>query len=513
MLFHTLVFLAGFALARLGGMGGPVPLEVGPETTVIVEPRLEDGRMDYAAALNARLSEGVEPGENGYADLLAVTRVEPDLAAAEAEAWEMLGVEPPGEDATRLPGKQVDDRSTQDPWTAEDLPDVSQVIEEGEAALDRLVAASEKAAYWAPIVSRDEPGMLGAVYIALGPSRHHLVLLSARAQRHVALGELDAAWADLLAAKRWARKIATEPFVISRLVAYSIEARAREATLDLLSSSELTPELARRVQRDLVALPPLPGAADAVDLGERLMVLDAMQFLALAPPEKLRAMNDAIGPVLRVRPGHFEEVGRAHDFRRFWNVNTSLRAANELLDAQVAAMREADPRRRMDLFQVFERRLDDRFAEGRVLLNPRVAAGMVLRPRTTVSRVMTDLMLSIFMPALTSADSVYRKTEAGVMLEGVAAAAAVYAAEHDGRYPPKLGDLVPGYLKEVPHDPWTGEPLHYRNDAEGVLIWSVGPDFIDDRGVERGVRHGGAQGGDVSVRLGAAAATEVLDEP
>lgn len=57
-----------------------------------------------------------------------------------------------------------------------------------------------------------------------------------------------------------------------------------------------------------------------------------------------------------------------------------------------------------------------------------------------------------------------------------------YAADA-GRYPETLSDLVPDYLCDVPFDPFSDEaPLRYRADGDGYVLYSVGPDGMDDGG-------------------------------
>jgi ABC-type Na+ efflux pump permease subunit len=51
-----------------------------------------------------------------------------------------------------------------------------------------------------------------------------------------------------------------------------------------------------------------------------------------------------------------------------------------------------------------------------------------------------------------------------------------------GKWPQKLQDLVPIYLPGVPDDPYDGKPLRLRRFKDGVVIYSVGPDLIDDGG-------------------------------
>ncbi len=60
-----------------------------------------------------------------------------------------------------------------------------------------------------------------------------------------------------------------------------------------------------------------------------------------------------------------------------------------------------------------------------------------------------------------------------------------YELDHAGKYPDSLGELVPNYLNAVPLDPFAngiGVPLVYRQKGSGYLLYSVGPDGVDDGG-------------------------------
>ncbi len=57
-----------------------------------------------------------------------------------------------------------------------------------------------------------------------------------------------------------------------------------------------------------------------------------------------------------------------------------------------------------------------------------------------------------------------------------------YRLEH-GRYPDGIGEIVPRYLPQVPADPFgAGRPMKYRRTTSSYLLYSVGPDAIDDGG-------------------------------
>lgn len=51
-----------------------------------------------------------------------------------------------------------------------------------------------------------------------------------------------------------------------------------------------------------------------------------------------------------------------------------------------------------------------------------------------------------------------------------------------GTYPDALDALVPALLDEVPVDPFTGEPLVYRREGEGFVVYSLGSNLKDDQG-------------------------------
>jgi hypothetical protein len=71
-------------------------------------------------------------------------------------------------------------------------------------------------------------------------------------------------------------------------------------------------------------------------------------------------------------------------------------------------------------------------------------------------------------------------------LNRLAFALAAYRADH-GSYPEKLADLVPKYTATVPLDAYRANKtsLQYRREADGYLLYSVGPNGKDDGGKTR----------------------------
>jgi hypothetical protein len=49
-------------------------------------------------------------------------------------------------------------------------------------------------------------------------------------------------------------------------------------------------------------------------------------------------------------------------------------------------------------------------------------------------------------------------------------------------WPEKLTDIAPEFLTRAPVDPFDGKPLRYKTKADGVVVYSIGPDGTDDGG-------------------------------
>ena len=70
---------------------------------------------------------------------------------------------------------------------------------------------------------------------------------------------------------------------------------------------------------------------------------------------------------------------------------------------------------------------------------------------------------------------------AHVRLMALEAALRCYISAHR-HAPASLQELVPEYLDHMPDDPFNGRPLIYRGQGTNWLLYSVGPDGVDDHG-------------------------------
>ncbi len=105
----------------------------------------------------------------------------------------------------------------------------------------------------------------------------------------------------------------------------------------------------------------------------------------------------------------------------------------------------------------------------------------------------------MFIPALTKVNEASRHKHGCLRCMIVALAAERYRLAHKD-WPASLDNLCPQYLAAVPLDPFDGQALRYRRLEDGVMIYSVGADAVDNRGnLDR--EHPNQPGVDIGYRL------------
>jgi hypothetical protein len=74
-----------------------------------------------------------------------------------------------------------------------------------------------------------------------------------------------------------------------------------------------------------------------------------------------------------------------------------------------------------------------------------------------------------------------RQSRAQLLSAAVALAAERFRRQQH-RWPASLAELVPTYLNAVPTDPFDLQPLRFKKLTDGIVIYSVGDDGVDDGG-------------------------------
>jgi hypothetical protein len=115
-------------------------------------------------------------------------------------------------------------------------------------------------------------------------------------------------------------------------------------------------------------------------------------------------------------------------------------------------------------------------------------------------RTNTNPVTRLLAPAVIKCAQAEQRSQAALRTSMVALACERYRQQHE-RWPDALDRLVQEkLLSEVPADPCDGQPLRYRRTKDGVVIYSIGLDGIDDQGNIDRERHQNP-GVDLGVRL------------
>ncbi len=482
-------------------------LEIGPDTTVYKGPLREDGTVDYAAALNHELSEGVTNENNAYVALLDIMPVMQWDKEYRENLYTKLNLpRPKGDEPTRFTPfdkyfanlepdqskrKDLHQRALEKPWTKNELPHVAEWLAINDKALHALKNAVQRKRYWAPLITDGQ--LVDVLLPHLGDQGDLARALAIRANLRLDRGQLEAAWDDVPTLKRLARLPGHEPVIISGLVGASINALSINVACEIFREDRLTPTQARQFAADIKTLPAMPSPRRWIG-GERFMVLDLLQQLFVHPGQSREGMifqSLALQPIskdTRKRLWTYLAEGLA--------VNHALRRWNAVNDKMLKVMRTPSFPRMLDQLKKVEQQIDAR------LMKVRNGDGLVqelgsLPPSKRQQRVveyLTDVLASLEVPAQISAIKATARSQTLEDLERVALALATYRTEH-GNYPASLEALTPNYLDQLPQDPFAEAPLRYKREKDAIVIYSIGYDFEDNGG------NADAGDGDIAIRL------------
>ncbi len=299
------------------------------------------------------------------------------------------------------------------------------------------------------------------------PETQHMrgcaLALSLEARVQAARGNLAAALTNVAAILRMARHAGTNPFLIGFLVSVAIETIGRDTLEKVLAQGQ-------------------PTAADLAVLRD----LEPVHYRQAL--RRSLKMEEALGLSMFVMASEGDVAvveGRANEDEPAFAVGAALWRLFYLpedLDGYRQWMRQ------------FGGSLLRPYADGAE------SDAQLARPEASIPRGYISRML---IPASAKVTHAAARGDVSRRLVLLGTAVAEYRAR-EGHYPAKVDDLVPKYLAAVPTDPYSGKPLRMVADADGVAVYSVGPDLKDDGGRRISVWTGRPPSGDVTLRIGKA---------
>jgi type II secretory pathway pseudopilin PulG len=406
--------------------------------------------------------------------------------------FQLLGIEPLPEEGSYIVrssdfGQELEDEqkfyeelneAMKRPWSGEEFPDMARWVELNEKPLRLVVEATRRPRYYTPLLASgaaDEPGMLIAVLLPiLQESRAAARLLAARANLRLHEGKIEEAWQDLLACHRLARLNGQDPTLIGALVCIAIDGIASSGDAALIEHGDLTADQARRMLAELQAIDALPSMADKIDVGERFMYLDSVCTLAQGRTGilELSGVDETDSTLVRV-------IKSAAGLLTDWDL--ILREGNSWYDRMVDALERPAHVERAEGMEAINKELK---AISRDFNDPKKVLGSFFQsktPRRLFSEKISDVLAALMLPALDAARRAQDRAMTVSRLTQIGFAMAAYRADHD-RYPDKLEDLEPDYMRDIPKDLFNDKSFRYQREGDGFLVHSVGPNMEDNGG-------------------------------
>ena len=484
---------------------------ISKETTYITEPLRPDGYPDYIAYLDQRQRHGVTPENNAAVPLVRALGPREIAESVQAEFFKRLGIEPlpakgdyfvdwltyskqfsakdwPAVPARRDEGareyfESLDSVASERPWTREDFPPLAEWLAENEKHIDQFVAASKRSRMYTPLITgEEEDATLVMVLLPVAQSsRQAARALVTRAMYRAGSGDMQAALEDLMACRRLARHTSQGFSLIESLVAIAMDHIALDAQVALLAGGKLTREHRDWLRQQVAKLPPRKSMADVLDQGERLMYLDSVCWISRTGMRKLSTLS-ALSAVGDGSPPTLPDI--AMDLVIDWDV--PLKVGNEWYDRFVKVARIEDPKKRVDVL----RKIKDDLKKAQADVTDKSSLfGLLFSPRQVASQKMAQVFVSLLLPALDAALRAEHRNQAKHALLELGLALADYRADNR-RFPLRLDELAPKYVKQAAIDPMWGEPFTYKQTDGGYLLYSVGQNGKDDGGRTADDDHG-----------------------
>jgi hypothetical protein len=112
----------------------------------------------------------------------------------------------------------------------------------------------------------------------------------------------------------------------------------------------------------------------------------------------------------------------------------------------------------------------------------RLQAGKLIQQRAAEAAAQGLLLNHLYWDGLSGVVNREGICLADLRLATTALALEQYRVAHDNQYPASLSELTPTYLKAAPADPFDGQPLRYRQQGAGYVLYSIGPGLRDNGG-------------------------------
>ncbi len=463
-----------------------------PEGLQLVQPQIPPELVGSLKTLNERLQKGLPPDENAVNILMVAfgpDAFEPEL---KADSFELLGLKalPPyspqfvqldhftkhleGVPAEQSFEKALDIQAElfaagEEVWSEEKYPLLVKYLDANAETLKTVRLASEKKGYYAPLLSVESPPRLLSVALNIERRLPFLTrMLVARALLHFGRGEFDECTQDLVTGHKLALLLANgSPLDVSNAKAHVMDALIQRGESVILASGRFTGDDLKKFAAAFRALPPLPTAEKAADLGERAIVHQEIELLSTDESSVAGFFEQGSDPASK-KPADLSGLD--------WDL--ALTQADEIWNQIVIALGKRDRAEQDKLFATLNKQYEDWEKSSETDL--KTFEALLKADRAAASRsVGTDMAMSL-RPLWWQRRATDDRARLRRDFTNVGIALLEYREKH-GKFPSELKQLVPEFLPAVPADAHSDGDYLYKDAGDGqVLLMSLGPNRADD---------------------------------
>ena len=432
-----------------------LPFTIAKETTDITSPLHDDGTPDYVAAFNEKFGKGVTPENNAFVGWLKIVGPQvlpPEQRDKVLNACGLKETDFPQETMlqTRVARDQAASEKwmTEHLWTAEEFPNESAFLKEKEKSLDAAREAFARPKFWIPYVFSDRPFFCEALFDS-SKYRELTNHLLARATLRAKSGDFPGFLSDVIAVKRMALHLAINQELQG---GYAMVREADRAIGAAAGAGIFDADQCQTLAKELDALPPMPTLTECITC-QKWKLLDATCDWATEKRQLLKG---------------FGMAGWSTLDRDSVDWNAMLKQINKTHEELILAVTRNKLEEMYESFSTIEKHCEPNTGHYG-------SRRMDETPQAYSARV-ADMLVSPFLGAVSGIETVRREAIMHDQLTRVVVAAAHFHADKK-KWPEKLDDLAPAYLKELPKDLFSegGEdPIEYLPMTNGIVVKSLG---------------------------------------
>jgi len=337
-------------------------------------------------------------------------------------------------------------------------------------AMELVVKASKVSRFRMPYFGDPNTSVLQILLPNLSYLRTLSKMMVVDGRRLEVEGKYDEAIARYLTVMRMGKQVNTDFTLIGNLVGFAIWAIGEDAIAEMTLRQPLTQKQLSDLQGELKKL---GSRLPTIDRG-----LDGEQVFAPAIVDELCSRPLAL--LFNLKAMKSED-----DFFSFSSAPLNANPADGWgeLELRVGQLIYPDRAIKRHMLGYYEKVVEQ--AEK----GPVKAAAMAFDEERYIKEEIPkwDILPRVLLPSLSRAISLGERIKAQAALARAVVGLRLYMLKHEGQPPPNLSDVAETLQEGALIDPFSGELLAYRLTEDGWIVYSFGPNLVDDGG-QRGER-------------------------